>query len=89
MAADDTADEAFVAEVVESAEGAVALAGGVDDGEAAGGGFGEEALFEGGGEGFGVAAADESAGGDGGAAGDEAYGFLGGEEFRFVHARVK
>jgi hypothetical protein len=80
MAADDLAHKALVAEMVQSPFLAVALAGGIDQGEVAGR-FGlQEALFQRHGDAFGKADADEAAGGDGIAVTDQLDGFLGGDD---------
>ena len=67
-------------EVVDAAALTVALAGGVDDGEIARPGLGEEALLDGVGEGLRMPGADEPATGDGRSVGDARDGLFDGHE---------
>jgi len=77
--ADDPLEQALVAEVVEPAVLAVPLAGGVDEGEAAGRSGLQEALLQGHGQVLGEADADEAAGGYGVAVLDAGHGLPGGD----------
>jgi hypothetical protein len=94
MAADHAPDQAVVAEVVEAALLAVALAGGVHQGEvtrmaqAVGIGFlrFEKTRFERDGDVFGKADADEAAGGDGVAVADQLHRLAGAHQLAGVAA---
>ena len=86
VAADDALEKAVMAEVVQAARLAVALPGGVDQGQrarraAAGLGLGgKEALLEREGDAFGKADADEAAGRDGVAVVDQAHRLRGADD---------
>ena len=94
MAPDDAPDKPLVAEVVEAALLAVALPGGVEEGEVLRRAFfgqrvvTEKTLLQRDGDVLGEADADETAGGNGVAVADETDGFSGGDNLAAFLDRV-
>ncbi len=88
VAADHPPDQPFVAEMVQAALAAVALTGGVDQGQIAGSAGFQEIAFQRDGQVLGEADADETAGGHGVAVPDQPYRFIGGNGLALAGERL-
>ncbi len=87
MAADDPGDQSFVAQMVEAARLAVALAGGIDQSQSSWCAGLHEALFERDGKVFRKTDADKTSGGDGVTVLDSGNGVPGGNDL-WAHGRI-